>query len=89
MPVHCLFISLLLRVNLLLPWQVKLEKEKNRIEKERLRAMERQAKLERMKGRLSAPDGAFGETPSSPPPLGRATTPMAQDALAQHKVTFT
>ncbi|KAL8563198.1 hypothetical protein ACOMHN_057813 [Nucella lapillus] len=59
---------------------VKLEKEKVRIEKERQRAMERQAKLERMKGRLSQADTDAASPSSStqllppvsgsPPPAG-------------------
>ncbi|XP_070185461.1 pneumococcal serine-rich repeat protein-like isoform X2 [Littorina saxatilis] len=64
--------------------QVKLEKEKVRIEKERQRAMEKQAKLERMKGRLSQADSEPPSSPSSPTPS--SPTP-AQDALAQYKVT--
>lgn len=71
--------------------QVKLEKEKSRIEKERQRALERQAKLERMKDRLSQADA---EAPSgSPlPSPGLVTTlptsPAAQeDPLAKYKVS--
>ncbi|XP_076459365.1 uncharacterized protein LOC143292725 isoform X2 [Babylonia areolata] len=65
--------------------QVKLEKEKVRIEKERQRAMERQAKLERMKGRLSQADT---EAASSPPPGAVPAPTSAQDTMtAQYKVT--
>ena len=65
--------------------QVKLEKETRRIEKERLRAMERQAKLEKLKaGLVGQLESSQGQEQQSN--LGRASTPMAQDALAQHKV---